>query len=567
MIFSLHSFQKSLFSCVLLLAVSLGLFAQKDVPIYQREITVSEMFEEISNCTENRYVLKNARIVPDKYTFSDSLVIDIPIRITKCKYTSTQLLTFENIVFKKPFDIHGTEDLGIFFTNCTFLDHHSWRFDHVPNAVYVGCTFNSSFLFFNNTGGLHFMDCVFDYQQNTGRENQLEVFPWNKSQKVLSISNCQFSSANDSAVISISGNIDKVGLFQSSFHSLLGLRELSNQQLIVQLCDFDKPVGFKQTAFNESQTDVKFSQLAGFKIALYPFGTDTVAYLASDDSQLTDTVPENPYLFNSLMSVYSKLFNTYKYRGDRESANACYIEMKDLETRKLKFVFETQPNFNNYLNYHLNRFLKYFADYGTSPTRSLSISIRVILFFSLIYFFFYSKWDRIDRIFLMRRFRGLVSYFRQDRSMEDAYHAEFDLERETFEEFKKEIEDNRIHLPFFIRIMAKPLYNLSLLRHKIIKWLYKKAELRQRKWAILGGLKKWMVGTVAGTAILAYGIWLITIRGLNSIVLSINAFSTLGFGDIPVNGISRYITILEGFLGWFLLSIFSVSLISQILQN
>lgn len=57
------------------------------------------------------------------------------------------------------------------------------------------------------------------------------------------------------------------------------------------------------------------------------------------------------------------------------------------------------------------------------------------------------------------------------------------------------------------------------------------------------------------------------IRALNSTTLSINAFSTLGFGAIPVKGVSRYITILEGFLGWFLLSIFSVSLISQMIQN
>ncbi|HHZ65452.1 MAG TPA: hypothetical protein EYN38_09000 [Flavobacteriales bacterium] len=46
-----------------------------------------------------------------------------------------------------------------------------------------------------------------------------------------------------------------------------------------------------------------------------------------------------------------------------------------------------------------------------------------------------------------------------------------------------------------------------------------------------------------------------------------NTFTTLGFGEIPVKGIGRYIAILEGFLVWFLLSIFSVSLISQILQN
>ncbi len=52
---------------------------------------------------------------------------------------------------------------------------------------------------------------------------------------------------------------------------------------------------------------------------------------------------------------------------------------------------------------------------------------------------------------------------------------------------------------------------------------------------------------------------------LNAITLSLNSFVTLGFGEIPTKGLARYITILQGFIGWFLLSLFIVSLVSQIL--
>ena len=52
---------------------------------------------------------------------------------------------------------------------------------------------------------------------------------------------------------------------------------------------------------------------------------------------------------------------------------------------------------------------------------------------------------------------------------------------------------------------------------------------------------------------------------LNAITLSLNAFVTLGFGEIPTKGVAKYITVVEGFLGWFLLSIFTVSLVSQLL--
>ncbi|OEJ99831.1 TPR end-of-group domain-containing protein [Roseivirga misakiensis] len=52
---------------------------------------------------------------------------------------------------------------------------------------------------------------------------------------------------------------------------------------------------------------------------------------------------------------------------------------------------------------------------------------------------------------------------------------------------------------------------------------------------------------------------------LNAFALSLNAFVTLGFGAIPTKGVGRYICILQGFMGWFLLSIFTVSLINQVL--
>ncbi len=51
----------------------------------------------------------------------------------------------------------------------------------------------------------------------------------------------------------------------------------------------------------------------------------------------------------------------------------------------------------------------------------------------------------------------------------------------------------------------------------------------------------------------------------NAMTLSLNSFVTLGFGSIPTSGLARYVCILQGFIGWFLLSIFTASLINQVL--
>ena len=58
---------------------------------------------------------------------------------------------------------------------------------------------------------------------------------------------------------------------------------------------------------------------------------------------------------------------------------------------------------------------------------------------------------------------------------------------------------------------------------------------------------------------------LLGISLINAITLSLNSFTTLGFGTIPTKGVARYLCIIEGFLGWFLLSIFTVALINQVL--
>jgi len=52
---------------------------------------------------------------------------------------------------------------------------------------------------------------------------------------------------------------------------------------------------------------------------------------------------------------------------------------------------------------------------------------------------------------------------------------------------------------------------------------------------------------------------------MNAFTLSLNSFVTLGFGTIPTTGLARYVCILQGFLGWFLLNIFTASLINQVL--
>lgn len=164
-------------------------------------------------------------------------------------------------------------------------------------------------------------------------------------------------------------------------------------------------------------------------------------------------------------------------------ANACYAEMKKVETRYWKNLYQKEGRFENYFRWRLNDFLSYFTDYGTNPAKAVIKSIWVILIFSIFYLFFPSDWDISNRSTLLKKTRELVSSNREKSFMATLGFV-------TYSGF--------IHL-------------------------------------------------------------------LNAINLSLNAFTTLGFGDIPTHGAARYVTIVQGFIGWFLLTIFSVSLINQVL--
>lgn len=58
---------------------------------------------------------------------------------------------------------------------------------------------------------------------------------------------------------------------------------------------------------------------------------------------------------------------------------------------------------------------------------------------------------------------------------------------------------------------------------------------------------------------------ILLVNAINASTLSLNAFTTLGFGNIPTHGLARYVCVIQGFIGWFLLTIFTVALINQAL--
>ncbi|MDH5475863.1 MAG: hypothetical protein OEX22_09255 [Cyclobacteriaceae bacterium] len=259
-------------------------------------------------------------------------------------------------------------------------------------------------------------------------------------------------------------------------------------------------ISCSETVLSEFSNDIDWKQLAGNKLMVIEdipgewnyetglecqncfryYGIDSIYLKFEIDSVLKEEYKE--WAHKNLINSYYKLNKIYKDRGDLESANSCYAEMKDVMGRRLKAIYNRDGGFQNYIQWKLNRLLKTYTNHGTNLALPIVISIYVILAFSVFYFFFPSDWDVSSKSKLLH----------------------------DFKEFKTK-NDKGYFKPFLI---------------------------------LISGL---------------------FVSLINALTLSLNAFVTLGFGAIPTKGLARYVCIIQGFIGWFLLSIFTVTLINQVL--
>ena len=562
---------------------------------YTRTLSGTEWLNEVLNCEKSTYELANAEILINYYELERYIAkkLGIPDSVSREDLDEALLNLPEQILVSSK----------VYMVNCKFVING--RFSNFTlynlwfkNGLYLlKCNVLQGSIVFRNCliNILHIWDAEFEYAlrisdseiyrrffvfqsefRNIELANTVLIDSLsNKSKPLMFLDNvvaggevritdCRFVAKSPlQHAVRFRGDYGIIYLGHSNFGVPVDFEDCSiNKSLTIgRKCVFSHPLGVERFQFPERNTHLRWKTIGQSKLCLYD-NEYKLIYVAANDSQLVDV-----FNYSELVSSYSNFYSMYKTRGDRESANACYVQMKDIETRMLKYLYDQTPTIKNYFNWRLNQFLKYFCEYGTSPVQSLIISMYVIIAFAFFYFFFYSDWDRINRSFLIAKSKKLLTYFQSEQKMEDFYTDEHKDELESYQSFKSQISESAGTIPFYMRYLMKPLYRLSLLRYKVISWLYRRTEILSGKWEDLTANRKLVVGSAVGVSLAVYLVYLVLVRSLNSLFLSINTFSTLGFGDIPVKGISRYMAILEGFLGWFLLSIFSVSLISQILQN
>jgi hypothetical protein len=573
---------------IILLGLLLPVSAYSDSGIDGQTVSFTRFLNEMASCTkyttfENvkiRYVMDEDKSGMDKRfnEGADELYINASIRLLNCDFDLDYWLVLRDVTFNDYFALFNSSPIKAIFKDCTFKKTCRIYSNKIEFIDFDSCRFEHGFKFVRNevNDRLTFRYCRLEVNKSYfGDTDALDMEP-----RLFILSNKLegFDLLIENSVFTLPAELKNnpqffLSLTQSSFNNLrfignrinanLDLSETTIQNAFVTYnCDFGGNVILDAFNVNPINTRVQWSTIAGDRIAIYDHETKAI-YSGRNLDSINDEVR-----FNSLISCYANFYNSFKSQGNRIAANACYIEWKNIETSYLKNRYESGVDRSLFFNYLMNVFLRLFCDYGTNPLKAIQIAFYVLLFFAGIYFFFpysilsFHKRSLFDQLKIYGRY---LSSPQSLLEIEDSVIAKED-KTPTYSEYTKFITDSKGKVPWYFHIFGKPLYFLELIRDKPTRLFYKLIDIFPDEWENMSQSKKIIATGLYGAVFMITVLWFLAIHVLDSIALSLNVFSTLGFGQIPIKGIPRYLTILEGFIGWFLLSIFSVSLISQVIQ-
>lgn len=471
---------------------------------------------------------------------SNYIVINVQMRFDSCTFSSLKLKRF---AFRNSLSFgHCTIDEYLGFQQCT-LDNLGIFQTQIATAVPVEglvnlsldrCTIGSLALASNtiNATGL----------EESRVSGFVSVFaPFNNPIPTFVVEKTVFDSASQ---VELSGFMRTLEIRDDTLHGALSFTPTILNKLTFEHCKLTGTVMYEAFNSPERATTLRWTQFSGFRLTV----ADTV--------NGANVVQQEDY--ESLLKTYSYFYNVYSKNWQDESQDACYVEMKDMQTRWYKLRHDENPSPKTWLEWQLNSFLKTFCEYGTEPVKSLIYSMYVLLFFATVYFFFPSQPDEVGK------FRFTHALYNTNIHREDHDKALAELTRT-----RSALMESHDKVPPILAFMGTPMYRGHLLYYRLKERMLNERDNLQalhERWeneASGTPVKEIIVG---GLYFLILLVVTIISRLANAVALSLNAFVTLGYGEIQARGLSRYLAVLEGAIGWFLLSIFSVSLISQILQ-
>ncbi len=588
------------------LIFALLLIASYPCPAQDREeMSFSRLFEKIEQSKDSVFKLSHAKITFDPLTdqrFSnsdevrDSVFIYKAIELEDVILEGRTRITY--ISFKRPVSLIESGPFEI--SNSSFAQEFSISNSQNFESYEKGKIGALDYLFsknnFHNTveikfsgkeqGSPSYNAYQIYFENNTVKSdikktdfNEGIVEIWGYDITQVSIRNNSIKAQNGGVFINVSGASNNAFIVNNTINSerLFLYKDDEMGEFELRENEIESPVfiGFDQLLPNYiidwKDLENKLISSTRYFIFHYDNYSDTIFRSNIHSEEFVNRYRnthriENEYSFNSETALLGFFRDHYISNHNRTSANGVFVAIKNLETERLAYLYRENPSFKAFFTWKVNQFLKIFSAYGTEPARAIIFSVYVILAFALIYLFFPNHWDSHGKERIKHRFLFFYKYLSLNKGIHDVYLEDQREEIENNQKFLKVLMAHKEEAPKFFFLAAMPLYGWTMSGTRLYSNLLKRIDFLKGAWKEtdkkVRPLKSLLVVLIFVIAI-CYDLF---IKILNAIMLSINTFTTLGFGEIPIKGLPRYLAIIQGFIGWFMLTIFSVSLISQLLN-
>ena len=535
-----------------------------------------KLYDYIVKDVKVRFIQKIDKAGMDKRFFKNGpeIVIRPDLRISNIDWDPQFWLVPRNITFAGNVYFTGTSGIKALFTECRFKKAFAVLSNNGEFLDFKKCTFEGGFRMQRSTliDYLKFDSCRFDiaekvdYQTlNLGLEPRT-LFIDNKANNLdMTVQYCSFdvhpkNRPNPQYFISLQN---------STFSNLKFIKSDIKASMDLQNSSISNNFQLHNTNVHD--------HILLFGLNINPLGTRMewglverkIAYYDVQHKQLysINNLKQIPLvIFNDLFSSYAIVYSAFKSQGNRYSTNQCYIEWKNVETQYLKKLYEKDRSAKTYFTYWMNVFLKVFCDYGTNPLKSLYMSFYVLLTFALIYFFLPHNFGHSRSNFYknLQMFGNYLRHPEEFFSKMTQKQQDIGDRHQMVRSFVDNSKQNKA--PFYFFLIALPdqiLYRISKSSNRLVVG-YTKIIHRLRSSG--KGFLRFLSDILFFLFILTIVLEHLIMRALDSTALSVNIFTTLGFGNTDAKGLPMYLTVLEGFIGWFLLSFFSLSLISQLID-
>lgn len=505
-----------------------------------------------------------------------SCVFDVPLQMTSwtvgkidmlnCQVNA--LLTFENF--------NGINDLPIQIENCLFSDVFEIKNDlkSIGSLKIRNSLFRKNLLIENTINYLLLSNCCFIadqglFEMEDPEKTHFQFSIEDQSIGTLDINRCEFFTNGIPNLFSIdfSGStIGNLSMFGNKLHSIDLSWGTVEKSLLIDSLQVEAYIGILNFDFPDKNTNIPWYNLGGEKLALLYSGESDLLmpFQAKTNKQLANTLD-----YNDLISAYTKFNALFHDRGDITSANASYVEIKTIETRRQAYIQEVSPSFNNLINYQLNVFLSKFSDYATNPGKAIKYSLWILFIFTVLYMFSFSGWDKMNYAYYLEQITLFSKYIKNDDPVDRVYPRKENPHENSMDVLKGNYLKAGKKVPRLLKWFGGGLLFIGKFRFEIVPNLIRLFNFQPNEWRSLSNTGKLKSSILIFLISFTFLLYVIVVKFFNSLILSLNSFVVIGFGALPEgeDGLAMYLSIIEGIIGWFLLMIFTITLLSQVLQS